>query len=131
MNSIVISGNIGKAIEIKQAGETTIGKFSLAVKDNRKDKNGEYHTNWINCVVFGKQAEVMAQYTDKGSKLTIRGKLKTGDYMKGDVKIYTTDVIVEEFDFGDKAGEVKQKKVAEPEWTPMEDSDSLEDMLPF
>jgi len=131
MNSIVISGAMGRAVEIKQMGEVTIGKFSLAVKDNRKDKKGEYHTNWINCVVFGKQAEVLAQYTDKGSKLTVRGKLKTGDYMKGDIKIYTTDVIVEEFDFGDKAGEVKQKKSAEPEWTPMEDNGLDDDCLPF
>jgi len=101
MNVVIINGNLGKDPEIKvsQSG-TSITRFSLAVKGNRKDENGEYKTNWINCLAFSKTAELIANHCKKGDKIGVRGSLETGSYVnKEGVTVYTSDVIVQELEF--------------------------------
>lgn len=101
LNVFLANGNFGKDPEYKvsQSG-TGITRFSLAVKGNRKDENGEYKTNWINCLAFNKTAELIANHCKKGDKIGIRGSLETGSYVNTEGKtIYTTDVIVQEIEF--------------------------------
>lgn len=72
-----------------------MGKFGLAVKGYKQDE-----VNFINCVCFGKTADIMSQYLSKGSKVLIEGSIKTGSYdNKQGQKVYTTDVIVNRFEF--------------------------------
>ena len=100
INVVMLNGNIGKDLEIKQSQNgTSILRFSLAVKSNRKDENGEYKTNWVSVLAFNKTAELIAQYCGKGSKISIRGSLECGSYQKDGVTIYTTDVIAQEVEF--------------------------------
>ena len=93
-------GNLGKDNELKfgQTGNAVLNQ-SLAVKRSFKDKQtGEYATDWINLVMFGKTAENFANFTKKGSKVGIEGRIQTGSYdNKQGVKVYTTDVIVNNF----------------------------------
>ena len=101
LNIVVLNGNLGKDPEVKvsQSG-MTITRFSVAVKGNRKDENGEYKTNWINCIAFSKTAELIGNNVKKGDKLGIRGSLETGSYTSAEGKVvYTTDVIVQEIEF--------------------------------
>jgi len=101
MNVVILNGNLGKDPEIKvsQSG-TSITRFSLAVKGNRKDENGEYKTNWVNCLAFSKTAELIANHCKKGDKIGVRGSLETGSYVNQEGKtVYTTDVIVQELEF--------------------------------
>lgn len=97
MNKVVLLGRAIKDIEVTQTqGGTSIAKFCLAV--NRPFKKDE--TDFINCIAFGKTAEVLAQYIKKGNQLAIHGRIQTGSYdAKDGTKRYTTDVIVEGFDF--------------------------------
>ena len=89
MNNISLIGNLTKDIELRSSTTTEVAKFSLAV---RRDKD---NTDFINCVAFGKTAELLSQYTSKGNKLAVEGRLQTGSYDNKDgVKIYTTEVIV-------------------------------------
>ena len=75
---------------------TAICKFNLAV--SRPFKKDE--TDFINCTAFGKIGETIAQYLIKGSPIAIVGNIRTGSYeAKDGTKRYTTDVIVESFDF--------------------------------
>lgn len=125
MNKIILIGNIGKDLELQgtTSGKTYV-KFSLAVKD-RFNKD---HTNWINCVAWNKTAEVMSQYLGKGSKIAVEGRIQTGSYEKEGRKVYTTDVIVENFDFLETRAE-KQEYNA-----PVEESEPILDIasdLPF
>lgn len=93
-------GNLGKDNELKfgQSGNAVLNQ-SLAVRRSFKDKQtGEYATDWINLVMFGKTAENFANFTRKGSKVGIEGRIQTGSYdNKQGVKVYTTDVIVNNF----------------------------------
>ena len=100
MNNWTGIGNLGKDNDLKfgQSGNAVLNQ-SLAVKRSFKDKQtGEYATDWINLVLFGKTAENFANFTKKGSKVGIEGRIQTGSYdNKQGVKVYTTDVIVNNF----------------------------------
>ncbi|MGL5085645.1 MAG: single-stranded DNA-binding protein [Clostridium sp.] len=98
MNKVMLIGRLTRDPELNFAANsgTAIGKFSIAV--NRAFKKDE--TDFINCVAFGKTGEIIAQYLTKGSPIAITGSIQTGSYEgKDGIKRYTTDVIVESFDF--------------------------------
>jgi len=111
MNKVLLTGRVGKDIEAKTSnGGNMVAKFSLAV--SRYVKGGENTTDWINCVAFGKTAETLEQYVEKGVLILVEGNIKTGSYEgKDGSRKYTTDVIVEKFEFlekkksGERAGQ--------------------------
>jgi len=110
MNKVLLTGRVGKDIEaVASKGGNTVAKFSLAV--SRYVKGGENTTDWINCVAFGKTAETLEQYVEKGVLILVEGNIKTGSYEKDGSRKYTTDVIVEKFEFlekkksGERAGQ--------------------------
>lgn len=107
MNNVSLIGNVTRDLELKQVGQTENCKFTLAV--TRKFKRDE--TDFINCVVWGKQAETMCQYVKKGQKIAVTGNIRTGSYEKEGITIYTTNVVVESFEFlgGGAKGEQTQK----------------------
>ena len=75
-----------------------VAKSSIAIK--REFKKDE--SDFLNVVAFGKTAEAMAQYLTKGSKVAITGRIQTGSYEAQDgTKRYTTDLVVEAFEFLD------------------------------
>lgn len=113
MNSVILHGRLVRDAELIMAktSGTAIGKFTIAVKSMKKDAP----SNFINCVSFGATAERIAETLTKGSPIIVQGYLQTGSYTnKADVKVYTTDVIVTNFDYEDK-----QK--GSPEITPTDD----------
>lgn len=95
MNKVVLSGRLTRDPELKESGESKVTRFSLAV--TRQFKRDE--ADFINCVAFGKNAENIAKYCTKGSPLAIVGNIRTGSYDKDGVKVYTTDVVTESFEF--------------------------------
>jgi len=107
LNKTTIIGNLTRNPELKAlpSGDK-VANFSLATNRTWKDKQGnkqeevEYH----NCVVFGRQAETIAQYMVKGSQLLIEGRLKTSswDDTTSGKKMYKTEIIVESSQFGNK-----------------------------
>ena len=94
MNSIIISGNIVRDNDVKDT-TTKVLKNTLAVK--REFKKDE--TDFINITAFSKTAELIAKYTQKGSKLLVEGSLQIGSYEKDGIKRQTTDVIVRNIEF--------------------------------
>ena len=102
MNNVTLIGRLTKDIELKFAtiSGKAIAKFTLAVNRDYKNQEGKYDADFINCLAFDKRAETIAKYVSKGQQLAIRGKIQTGSYDAQDgTKRYTTDVIVEGFDF--------------------------------
>ena len=95
MNRVYIIGNLTRDNELKQAGQTQVLKNTLAVK--REFKKDE--TDFINIVAFSKTAELIAKYTQKGSKLLVEGSLQIGSYEKDGIKRSTADIIVENIEF--------------------------------
>lgn len=103
VNKCYLLGNIGKELEIKYlpSGQAVLN-FSLATSEKYTDKQGERQdkTEWHKLVVFGKQAETLAKYAGKGTKLYVEGKLQTRAYEgKDGQKNYSTEIIVSEFKF--------------------------------
>lgn len=100
MNKVVLIGRITRDLELRktQSG-TSVVSFTLAV--NRRQKSeGQPDADFIRCTAWGKQAEIMAQYLTKGSQVGIDGRIQTGSYQdRNGQTVYTTDVVVENFDF--------------------------------
>ena len=100
MNKVILIGRVTKDIELKT---TTSGKsvasFTLAVNRDRKNADGNYEADFINCVAFGQQAETISKYVNKGDKFGIVGKQQTRTYDKNGSKVYVTENIVESFEF--------------------------------
>ena len=71
-NVTILTGRITKDLELKQAGQTTVTNFSLAV-DNPFKKDD---VSFFDVVAFGKTAELLNNYCGKGSKILIEGNLK-------------------------------------------------------
>lgn len=95
MNQVNLLGRLSKDVDYR-TGNTNIARFTLAV--NRKFKRDE--VDFINCIAFGKTADIINQYFSKGSQIAISGNIRTGSYEAQDgTKRYTTDVVVESFDF--------------------------------
>ena len=98
INKVILAGRLIKDAELKS---TTSGKevcqFVLAVTRNYKNANGEYESDFITCKAFGKTAQFISNFTKKGNKLAIEGRMLTGSYEKDGNKVYTTDIVVETF----------------------------------
>ena len=106
MNLITLTGNLGRDWE-QANSNTVIAKNSLAVRRDFKNKQtGDYDTDWIPLTAFSKTAETLIQYTSKGSKILIVGKLQTNNYTdKNGNKRTSYDVIVDRFEFLDSKGD--------------------------
>ena len=138
INKTTIIGNLTRNPELKAlpSGDK-VANFSLATNRTWKDKQGnkqeevEYH----NCVVFGRQAETIAQYMVKGSQLLIEGRLKTSswDDTTSGKKMYKTEIIVESSQFGNKSSNdtSTQESVNKPvESTTEAPNDTSDDINP-
>lgn len=107
MNSVILIGRLTKKPELGYtASQTAVTRFNLAV--DRPKKNGEDGADFPSIVVFGKQAENLCRYKDKGDQIALMGKIQTGSYKKDDTTIYTTDVVADRIEFlGSKKSEPK------------------------
>ena len=141
MNLITLTGNLGRDWE-QANSNTVIAKNSLAVRRDFKNKQtGEYDTDWIPLTAFSKTAETLMQYTGKGSKILVVGKLQTNNFTdKQGNKRTSYDVIVDRFEFLDSKGDNQQKQPDNPfananlsNENPFEsnDTDIDNDSLPF
>lgn len=83
LNKIMIIGRLGQDPEVKNTNSgDSVGKFSVAVSEQWKDKQGQKQekTEWINVQVWGKLAELAGQYLKKGSSVYVEGKLETSSW---------------------------------------------------
>ena len=104
MNKVILMGRLTRDPEVRYTeGEktTAVARYTLAV-ERRFQKGGEQTADFIPCVCFNKNAEVAEKWFRKGTKICITGRIQTGSYTNKDgVKIYTTDVVVEEQEFAE------------------------------
>ncbi|MCG7196749.1 single-stranded DNA-binding protein [Pediococcus pentosaceus] len=81
MRQITISGNIGNDVQVNstQSG-SKVANFSVAVRQNRPDNNGEYGTDWFRCSVWGTRASTVEKFYKKGSHVVVTGSLSINEY---------------------------------------------------
>ncbi len=101
MNKVCLTGRITKNIELKyNQNNVAITSFTLAVIRKFKNQNGEYESDFINCIAYKSTAELLSKYVKKGDLLGIEGRIHTRNYEDKDGKrIYVTEVIVDSIDF--------------------------------
>lgn len=130
MNKVIIIGRNTKEIELRQttAGTSAV-EFSVAVKRTFKSANGEYESDFINCVAFKNTAELISRYVNKGDMVCVVGRIQTRNYTnKEGRKVYVTEVVVEEVEFLQSK---KQETEAQPEAEWEEITDPFAQPLPF
>ena len=103
MNKVILMGRLTRDPEVRYSqtanGSMAIARYSLAVPRKFKRDN-EPDCDFINCIAFGKSGEFADMYLHRGMKIAITGRIQTGSYTNKDgVKVYTTDIVVEEHEF--------------------------------
>lgn len=105
MQILMIAGRVGNVKEVKDVGEDKVLNFSLAV-DNGKDKKGEKRDpTWYDCALWGKRAESLAPYIEKGMALALQGRPSARCY---EDKAYL-GLTVNELTFMGSAGDKKAR----------------------
>lgn len=102
MNVVNLTGRLVREPEVKYGNTIAVCRFTVAV--NRPKKKGEKkaEADYISCICFGSQGEVLGNYMTKGSKIELTGNIRTGSYEdKSGKKVYTTDVVVDRWEFGE------------------------------
>ena len=145
MNKVVLMGRLTRDPEVRYSqgqNAMAIARFTLAV-DRRFRREGEQSADFINCVVFGKSAEFTERYFRQGMRIVVSGRIQTGSYTNRDgVKVYTTDVVVEEQEFAESknaSGSTSQSYQTSPASAPsasagdgfMNIPDGIDEELPF
>lgn len=103
MNKVILMGRLTRDPEVRNSqGGTAVARYTLAV-DRMFKREGEPNTDFINCITFGKSSEFVEKYLKKGMRIAVSGRIRTGSYTNRDgVKVYTTDIIVEEHEFAER-----------------------------
>lgn len=103
MNRVCLVGRLTAKPELRYTGgNIPYTRFSLAVNRTFNNAQGERETDFINVVVWRRQAENIANYLDKGSRVSVEGRIQTGSYTAQDgSKRYTTDVVADNVQFLD------------------------------
>lgn len=134
MNKVCMVGRLVRDPEMRYStGEnaTAFTKFAVAVNRRFKNKEGNYDADFINCTAFGKTAEFIGKYFNKGNMIGLTGEIRTGSYTnKEGVKVYTTEVSVNEVEFVESKGN-KENKESNPNqefedvFQPIDDDEDL------
>jgi single-strand DNA-binding protein len=117
LNKVILLGRIVRDLELKQAGEIEVTKFTLAVNRRFVKQGEERQADFINCTAFGKTATTMVNFLEKGRQIGIEGRIQTGSYKNNEgVMVYTTEVIVDQFYFADGKKSQEESEVIIPDW---------------
>lgn len=135
MNLVAICGRLTRDPEIRYGGKdnaTAIARFTLAVDDM-----GD--TDFISCKALGRAAEWVEKWAHKGTKIEVKGRIKSGSYEKNGSKVYYTEVLADAASFGESkaeadaraaAGNNSQQEPAESDGF-MNIPDGVDEELPF
>nr|DAH42071.1 MAG TPA: Single strand binding protein [Caudoviricetes sp.] len=103
MNKVILAGRFTRDPEIRYTNDgASIARFSIAVNRRFVKEGSDQKADFLNCIAFGKTAEFIEKYFSKGMKADLSGRIQTGSYTNKDgAKVYTTDIVVEEIEFGE------------------------------
>lgn len=101
MNKVVLIGRLTRDPELRYTGSNIpVATFSIAVNRNFSNQSGEREADFINIVVWRKQAENVKNYLTQGSQVAIDGRIQTRTYDGNDgQKRYVTEVVADNVEF--------------------------------
>ena len=142
VNKVILVGNLGQKPEMRYtATQSAVANLSVATTESWKDKEtGEMRdkTEWHRVVYFGKLAEIVEKYLDKGSKVYVEGKLQTRKWQdKSGADRWTTEIVGNELTMLDSRSGSQQNEFNQDDNSSMDMNDSQEaggltdDDIPF
>ena len=117
MNKVILVGRLTRDPEVRYTSESqmAVARFSIAIDRPVRRDGGEQQTDFPNIVAFGRNGEFAEKYLRKGTRILVEGRIQTGSYTNKDGnKVYTTDVVVENFQFLDTKGSRNMDSVDMP-----------------
>lgn len=102
MNKVILIGRLARDPELRTTGSNlSVATFAIAVSRPFNPTNGgQPEADFINCVVWRKQAENLAKYCHKGSQVAVEGRIQTRNYTAQDgSKKYVTEVVCDNISF--------------------------------
>ena len=128
MNKAILIGRLTRDPELRTTPTgRNVCQFSVALSRNFTNANGEREADFINCVVWDKQAENLVKYQKKGNQIAVEGRIQTRNYDDKDgKKVYVTEILASNISFLDSkgtgaTGNTSFNNLPEP---PMEDTSS-------
>ena len=118
MNKVILIGRLTRDPELRTtAGNLSVATFSLAVSRPYTPQNGgDAGADFINCVVWRRQAENLARYCHKGSQIAVEGRIQSRNYTAQDgSKRYVTEVLVDNLTFLGSRSDNQNSAVAAPQ----------------
>jgi single-strand DNA-binding protein len=112
INNVVLVGRLTKYPDLRYtASGTAVATFSLAVNRNFTNQSGERDADFINCVIWRKSAETLANYARKGTLLGVTGRIQTRNYenQQGQ-RVYVTEVVAENFQLLESRSTSEQRR---------------------
>lgn len=107
MNRVMLIGRLTAKPELRYtASNVPFARFTLAVNRTFSNGNGERETDFLNIIIWRKQAENVCNYLNKGSLVSVEGRIQTGSYDDKDGnKRYTTDIVADSVQFLESKGQ--------------------------
>ena len=136
VNKVILVGNLGNDPETRyMPSGSAVTNLSVATNESWKDKQtGEQkdRTEWHKVAMFGRLAEIAAEYLRKGSQVYIEGKLRTRKYDKDGQTHYSTEIIADQMQMlGSRQGQSQSAPSSQPAAPPPPNSDDFDDDIPF
>jgi single-strand DNA-binding protein len=99
INNVVLVGRLTRDAELRYTGSgIAVASFTVAVERPYTNAQGEKETDFINCVAWRKTAEIISNFTRKGSLVGVTGRMQTRNYTNNEGrKVYITEVVCENF----------------------------------
>ena len=107
MNKVVLIGRLTRDPELRYtSNNVATASFTLAVNRTFQNQNGVREADFINIVIWRKQAETAKKYLAKGSLIAVEGRIQTRNYDGADgKKVYVTEVVADNFEFLESKGQ--------------------------
>lgn len=103
MNKVILMGRLTRDPDVRWTqgqDAKAIARLTLAV-DRRIKADNQPSADFISCVAFGRVAEFIEKYINKGTKIVVEGRWQTGSYEKDGNKIYTNDCVIDSCEFAE------------------------------
>lgn len=142
LNNVSLVGRLTKDVELRYTpSNVAVATFTLAVNRTFKNENGDREADFINCVMWRQQAEILANRAKKGALIGVTGRIQTRSYdnQQGQ-RVYVTEVVAEQFqllEFKGQGNQTQQRQQAQqetPDFSRSANTNPLDissDMLPF
>ena len=122
MNKVILTGRLTKEIEVELTSTNKMYvKNSIAVKNDFKNVDGEYDSEFINIVAWGNTADYLGKYAEKGMRIALEGRITIRNYDKADgTKGYVTEIVCSSVELLDSK---KKEESVNKQETSTEESD--------